>query len=545
MTARTAAAPIDAVASRLGPASRTLRATRFALFVAITAALVNSAEARRGDGADPLPAGATVRIGSEPAGATPLPGVRVLAFSADGRLIAVSGEPEDPSTPRRVVLFDARTGTHLAGLEMPAAQVMSLEFSPDGGRLLATAAEHPQGARVFELPSGRLIRALATGNGHARFVDDGARIAIADRFGAIDVVRIFDVASGEEVRRFAVEVSYRQSISPDCEKLLAVRSLRASTLDVIDLPTGRPRAKLEGSRSTPSEPTFSPDGRTVAAIDGNDILVWELATQTLVHRLSGHSGRVLRLTFSADGRQLASGSADRTARVWEVATGRELHRFEAHESIVSAIEFSGDGKRLATGGLDRALFVWDLDRIRRTFLSRDPPDAAGLVQLWHELGSADAAQAYRTLGTVVMHSGEALADLDRRVEELLAPIRTEQISRLIVELGDASYIVRQRATNALRKLREAARPALIRALRTSDSAEVRERAHRILSESADTARFSPADIRRMLRIIHAAEMVGDQTARRLLGRIAADFPVEEVQREAERTRQALERRPPR
>src|SRR5690606_23844084 len=128
------------------------------------------------------------------------------------------------------------------------------------------------------------------------------------------------------------------------------------------------------------------------------VLVWELATESPVHRLEGHAGRVLRLAFSPDGLRLASGSADRTGRVWELATGRELHRFDAHRSIVSAVEFSGDARRLATGSLDRTVFVWDLDRTRQTFLAREPPDEAGLAALWHELASAESAAAYRALG---------------------------------------------------------------------------------------------------------------------------------------------------
>ncbi|MEX0716028.1 MAG: WD40 repeat domain-containing protein [Planctomycetaceae bacterium] len=494
-----------------------------------------------------LPEGAIARIGLPPGSDASddgprLPGVRTLAFSIDGRQVAVCGEPEDPSEPRRVIVFDARDGKSLLELETHAALVVSLEFSPDGKRLLAAAADHPQGVRVWEVPSGRLLRSLPGGHGDARFVEGGARVAIAEPLGAIDAVRVYDVATGNEVGRFPTEVSYRRSIGRDGTALLGVRSLQARTVEVFDLPNNRKAAKLPGSRETPAGPTMSPDGRTVAAIDGDDIIVWELTTEAIVHRLWGHSGRVLRLAFSPDGQRLASGSADRTARVWELATGRELHRFEAHRSIVSAVEFSGDGRRLATGSLDRAAFVWDLDHTRRTFLAREPLDDAALAAVWHELASADSAAAYRALGVAALHPERAMGELDQRVDALLVPIRGENIDRLIAELGHESYIVRQRATLALRKLREAARPALLQALRTSDSVEIRERAHRILSESGAAARFSAADIRRMRRIIHAAGIVGDAAARRVLARLASDFPIDDVRRDAERTSKSLDGR---
>ncbi|MEX0700717.1 MAG: WD40 repeat domain-containing protein [Planctomycetales bacterium] len=471
-----------------------------------------------------------------------LPAIRTLAFSADGRLIAACGEPEDPSEPRRVRVFDARDGKPVADLEAQAAQVVSLEFSPDGKRLLAAAADHPRGVQVWEMPGGRLLRALPGGNGTARFVEGGGRIAIVDRLGASDVVRVHDMAGGQEVQRFLVEVSYRQGLGADADRLLAVRSLQAQAVRVIDLPTGRELARLEGSRRTPSELTLSPDGRTVAACDNerNDVLVWELATGRVVHRFATHTGPVLRLAFSPDGRRLVSGSASRATHVWELATGRQLHGFAGHTSYVSAVALSGDGRRLATGSFDHTIVVWDLDRTRKTFLAKGELDEAALEALWHDLAAADPSPAYRAIGTVALNRDAAMAYLDRRVESLLVPVRHEHIGRLIAELGDQSYIVRQRATLALGKLREAAKPLLLKTLRTSDSAEVRYRVHRILSDSEETARFSQADVRRMLRVVHAAGVVGDEASQRVLARIAADFPEDAMQKEAERTLKAVE-----
>ena len=80
-----------------------------------------------------------------------------------------------------------------------------------------------------------------------------------------------------------------------------------------------------------------------------------------VRRLEGHSGSVFALARSPDGRMLASGSFDRTARLWDVATGKAARILIGHHKTVTAVAFSPDGRWLATASEDRTARLWDLD----------------------------------------------------------------------------------------------------------------------------------------------------------------------------------------
>jgi WD40 repeat protein len=64
----------------------------------------------------------------------------------------------------------------------------------------------------------------------------------------------------------------------------------------------------------------------------------------------GHTDTVLSLAFSADGKQLATGSFDKTVRLWDVASKKPLASFSV-KGAVSALAFSVDGKQLALGDL--------------------------------------------------------------------------------------------------------------------------------------------------------------------------------------------------
>src|SRR5438128_2556624 len=75
--------------------------------------------------------------------------------------------------------------------------------------------------------------------------------------------------------------------------------------------------------------------------------------------LVGHRGSVMAVSFSPDGRLLASCSRDKTIRLWNVQTGKLKRILAEHSADVYSVEFSRDGRLLLSGSGDKTVRLWD------------------------------------------------------------------------------------------------------------------------------------------------------------------------------------------
>ena len=76
--------------------------------------------------------------------------------------------------------------------------------------------------------------------------------------------------------------------------------------------------------------------------------------------LSGHTGWIGCVTFSSDGRSLASGSNDGAVKLWDVQTGGVIKTFHGHSRFVYSVSISGDYTRVVSGSGDKKICVWDI-----------------------------------------------------------------------------------------------------------------------------------------------------------------------------------------
>jgi hypothetical protein len=168
-----------------------------------------------------------------------------------------------------------------------------------------------------------------------------------------------------------------------------------------------------------------------------------------------------------------------------------------------------------------------------------PLAADQLPRLWEQLADADAAKAHRALWALVAGSRQALPFLAEQVKPVPPP--DARTTALISQLESDQFAVRQKASEALEELGEAALPALRQKLTEKSGLDMRQRLEKLL-EKLDGKVPSAAALR-LGRSVQVLEYIGDAEARKLLDKLACGLPTARLTQEAQGALERLSKRP--
>jgi hypothetical protein len=131
-----------------------------------------------------------------------------------------------------------------------------------------------------------------------------------------------------------------------------------------------------------------------------------------------HSGYVMSVVFSPDGKTILTGSLDKTARLWDVATGQPIGPPMPHSGPLRLVAFSTDGHSLVVND-HGTVRLWDAP----TPLPDDVPRLAAWVE-------AATGLELDEKGTMRVLDRTAWLERRRRLEQLGGPPPADPAPRL-------------------------------------------------------------------------------------------------------------------
>ena len=235
-------------------------------------------------------------------------------------------------------------------------------------------------------------------------------------------------------------------------------------------------------------------------------------------------GSVSTLAYSPDTRFLACGQSDGRIVVYSAVSGNQMAQWQGKQGSVRALAFSRDSRLLASGGANGTILIWEVpkDEAMPAVLK-----AEKAISLWQTLGDSDAAKANRALAALIAAPAQTLPLFKERLRPIGNPRDGERLARLIAELDDDSFKIRERATRELAIAGADAADALRRALHDDPSVEVKRRIEDLLS------RLKKGGDARRLRFC-APSKCWNASARRRPGICSATWPPSRCRRSCAR-----------
>ena len=189
---------------------------------------------------------------------------------------------------------------------------------------------------------------------------NGRTILSVDRDGH---VRVWDLLTGKFIRGF--DGRWAIAIAPDSRTFL---TNYGGGLTSFDLQTGQLIRTIPAPFA--NQIAFLSNGSNVVTAEDNGLSLWDLKSGKAIRTFNGHTDHIYAVAVAPNGRQMLSGSYDKTLKLWDLSSGNAIRTFVGHTDQVFTVAITPDGRTGLSGGGDHDTQVLELSLSSFSFTAR-------------------------------------------------------------------------------------------------------------------------------------------------------------------------------
>ncbi len=262
----------------------------------------------------------------------------------------------------KIVVVDTAAGKIVAELEQTGGPIQALAFSRNAQKL--AAACHGGITRVWDLPTGEPIGGAIHQQGMVRTVDFGWDESYIVTGGDDKHVHFWKLPEGTEtIPSIDCKTTVLKLLISPAGTRMAVM-LDDGSAKVFDAQNGKELPADLREDEPFNDLTWSRTGIRMATASKDHATVWGVRDGERWGEDMNHESAVLSVVYSFDGKLLATGSADGTARLWRMDGGKAMPTVRFHHGRARSAFYSLDGKHIVTTSDDHTALHWISGEVR-------------------------------------------------------------------------------------------------------------------------------------------------------------------------------------
>lgn len=287
-------------------------------------------------------------------------------FSPDGSKVVTT----DNSSA--VIIWDVATGKIITKVSFTVEETKNnAEFSSDGNRVLAMncSGDTSNSAVILDTTTGKLLNTL---DGHskmyllnARFNKDNSKVITCSE----DKIVIWNAVTGQIIQQIGTngQKLLDSDFSPDGKYIISeYRNSDALITIIQDSATFKELTRITSQNTTYDvlKITFiskfsSDSSKLITAYDNKSLYIWDTNADKAVMKLTGHTGLIRSLEYSANGLYLLTKDNDGKAILWDPVKGKVLENLNFKDSLDHDAAFSPDSSKIVVCTNDGTGILWD------------------------------------------------------------------------------------------------------------------------------------------------------------------------------------------